>query len=145
MDILETYIDLEQIRFKDIDISISFDESLDFLLPPYTLQPLVENAIHHGIRKIVGLGKVEVIIQKLNDVIRIEVIDNGIGIKVNKLQNIQENLKCERYLEADHALMNIGLYNVSFRLLNLLETTLQIESEYQEGTKVFFEIKQADC
>ena len=85
------YLELEKLRF-DEKLSWSFNEEMsvnltEIKIPPFTLQPLIENAIHHGIRYIDGPGKIVISTIKEDGLIKISVLDNGIGlIKAAELQ-----------------------------------------------------------
>jgi len=80
---ISNYFKLQQLRFGDkLGFEIKVDESLDqssMMLPPMMVQPLIENAIEHGIKPKEGPGRVEVRIKKLETGLVIEVEDNGVG------------------------------------------------------------------
>ncbi len=81
LETIETYLELEALRHK-FRYSISCDETIDQFtieIPPLLLQPFVENAVIHGINGNQN-GEIEVKVQKENETIRIEIIDNGVGI-----------------------------------------------------------------
>jgi hypothetical protein len=82
IEITEQYIELEKLRFRDqiqFRISDSFDQA-DFQVPPLILQPLIENAIKHGIRPKNGLiGDIEIELVETEDFFIVQVLDNGIG------------------------------------------------------------------
>jgi len=100
---------------------------------PLTIQPLVENAIRHGIlQKELG-GSVKINIQKLKSYILISVEDNGVGMKKN-----QDFIKGKKIKEKDR--VGVGLVNIRRRILREYGIELQIESIEGKGTKVYFEI-----
>ena len=110
------YLQLQRLRFGDkLDTRFKMEEGLkDVLIPPLTLQPLVENAFKHGIRKINGAGIIEVAARSHKDGILIEVRDNGVGLKVSpakiklrSLENIQNRLGYH-YDEADFEISNLS-------------------------------------
>ncbi|HSL71722.1 MAG TPA: histidine kinase [Longimicrobiales bacterium] len=79
---LRRYLDIEKIRFSDrlhVDFDIA-DETLDAFVPNLVLQPLVENAIRHGVGRKVGAGTVRVIARKLDDRLVLQVSDDGPGL-----------------------------------------------------------------
>lgn len=83
LEALKLYIDLEALRFKEeFTYRIDVDEGIrpdDTFLPPLIVQPYVENAIWHGLLQKNAPGALEVNIQRVNGVIRLEVADDGIG------------------------------------------------------------------
>lgn len=81
---IEKYIAIEQKRFGD-RIKVSYDiKERDFVLPPLSVQPLVENAIKHGISKKKGGGTVEISTWRGVDKIHVLIKDDGVGFDVNK-------------------------------------------------------------
>ncbi len=81
VEMVGTYLEIEQIRFGDrMKFSIHLDKELEQeKIPRFIVQPLVENAIKHGISKIEGKGEVSLTIRKLENGFVIEVADNGPG------------------------------------------------------------------
>lgn len=95
LEMVSNYLELEKIRFEErLDVRLILDESLnDFLLPPFSLQMLVENAIKHGIAHLVDGGVIfietkrensDVIVSVSNSGEITEKIDTGIGIENTK-------------------------------------------------------------
>lgn len=89
VDLLKLYLDLEQERFAfQFSYEIILDEDKDVLIkkiPSMLLQPIVENAVHHGVRHLVDKkGKILILIKKTNNTILVEVTDNGVGFENNK-------------------------------------------------------------
>ena len=85
LEFLQKYLEIEQIRFQD-RLTVKFDidpETLDTPVPRMILQPLVENAIKHGIGPRSGQGLVQVSAKKQDKGIWIEVRDNGVGLSRN--------------------------------------------------------------
>ena len=88
---LKLYVELEQVRFNDFKFELNIDEKINILetkIPNMIVQPFIENAILHGISnpKITD-GKIELKFALKNDIIIIEIIDNGFGIDENKTKN----------------------------------------------------------
>ncbi|WP_188767245.1 histidine kinase [Emticicia aquatilis] len=79
LEVVKTYLSIEQVRFGDrLKFSTELDKSLeDFQIPRFLLQPLVENAIKHGIAKVSGEGKIEVKIYQKDESIILSVHDSG--------------------------------------------------------------------
>ena len=78
IDIVKTYLDIEKIRFEDkLNFSIQLNVDENILIPRFLLQPLVENAIKHGVSKITKPGEINVIINKAEQALEIFIQDNG--------------------------------------------------------------------
>ncbi len=140
LKLLETYINIEMIRFRDINIFIEAYNHNEFYIPPYTLQPLVENAIKYAFNKNHKNKEIYVNIQEHKSKFKIEVIDNGIGM-TEKLIDSLEDLILEE--DRDTKLENhVGLWNVNQRLRRLCNERLQFERNREIGTAVFFIINK---
>ena len=108
-------------------------------IPRLTLQPLVENAIYHGLKYKENWGCIRVDVQAKEESILIKVADDGIGMKEEQLNSIKSfTQKAEKHF---------GLYSVNHRLLLYYgeEASLQIESKYEEGTCITIEIPRGKC
>jgi len=79
VEIVKSYLEIEKIRFGSrLDYSIEIDEGIEGMkIPRFIIQPLIENAIKHGVSKITYTGKVKLCISKIEDKIKIRVFDNG--------------------------------------------------------------------
>ena len=117
---LRTYCNIQKVRFPDI--SVSFDlKAGDFLIPAMTLQPLVENSIRHGLRKVRDREGVITIATEENDENWIvSVKDNGAGFTPEDISKDEKE--------------HIGIANIRTRLGILCEGSLEIESSPGEGT-----------
>jgi two-component system, LytTR family, sensor kinase len=105
LEFLQKYLEIEQIRFQD-RLAVKFEidpETLDTDVPRMILQPLVENAIKHGIGPRSGQGLIQISTRRENDKIWIEVRDNGVGLSKNArarftngvgLSNTRARLEC---------------------------------------------------
>lgn len=138
LETLNSYMFIQKIRF---DEEINFDLKIhgdinNIYIPPMTIQPIVENSVIHGLRKVERKGKVYINIERAKDHVNIYVQDNGVGIEKDKLNNIfEENVKVN---EATGHTTSLGLYNVKRRLeLYFGEKNLiNIKSEENKGTTV---------
>ncbi len=133
---VRSYLEIQQIRYLDI-LSYEIDvpeELYDNKVPKITLQPLVENALYHGIKNKRGGGQIVVLGWDDVDSYYIQVKDNGIGMTKERLDEIRNALK--EAVPKENVLY--GLYNVNERIrLNLGEGYgIEIDSKYEEGTKV---------
>lgn len=88
INLLDNYLSIEKLRFEEkLEFTISKDPALDdeTLIPAMLLQPIVENAINHGIFHKEGLGKVEVFFSNINETsFKVIIQDNGIGLTQSK-------------------------------------------------------------
>ena len=92
---IENYIDIQRARFGDAIEFVQKIEVDQFMLPPLTVQPLIENAISHGIRKHNGHGIVTLSVRRIDREILIEVTDNGEGFDVESVHSRSlENIRC---------------------------------------------------
>lgn len=94
IDFLKRYVEIEQIRFHDrltVSIDISPD-TLDAEVPTLILQPLVENAIKHGITPRASAGRVEVSARRENGSLLLRVNDNGMGFSKQRMPVFKEGL-----------------------------------------------------
>ncbi|AWI05343.1 sensor histidine kinase [Clostridium drakei] len=112
---VESYLTIQKVRYEDkISYEIDVDESiLENNVIKLILQPLVENAIYHGIKEKRGKGKIIIKGSIQNEKIHIKIIDNGIGIRKDKLREINNLLK-----EKDSSKRKIGYgsFNVNERI-----------------------------
>ena len=116
---IQTYLSLEQIRFRG-KLDVIYDvEVTDFKLPPLTVEPLVENAVKHGVTKKRGGGSVTVSTRRTDECVLVTVADTGVGFDPNT------------YMEDGKP--HVGIRNVSDRLRNMVGGSLSITSS-ENGT-----------
>jgi len=138
---VKNYINIQKIRYKErLNVEFNIDESLlNYKIIKLVIQPLVENAIYHGIDMKKEAGKLCIECSKSEDKVLISVSDNGIGIKKQDLEELRKNLEnsIDRKINK-----SIGLINVNSRLKLYYgeNCSLSIESDYDIGTKVYFKI-----
>ena len=134
---IKSYLEIQHMRYRDLmEYEIDIPEELDkYILPKLTLQPLVENALYHGIkiRRRKGLIRVSGRIQDEN--IILEVADDGSGMSEERLQELRDSL-------ADGRPEGFGLRTVHQRIQILFgaEYGLSLESTPDIGTKIFVKI-----
>lgn len=82
IELLEGYLEIEKARFSgELQVEVILEPGLDDVpVPPFLLQPLVENAIHHGVAMRNPPGRIKVAIQAASGTLRIEIVDNGDGM-----------------------------------------------------------------
>ena len=144
---IKNYLTIQKIRYADIlNYKIEADESLlNLKMIKLVLQPLVENAIYHGIKNKRGRGELSVSVRYADDShtkVLFEVRDNGAGFTEERLNEVREELS--NGAEDSEKLSSVyGLYNVNKKLrLYYGEATegLIIESEQGKGSRISFEI-----
>ena len=135
---VKAYIEIIQARFSNrLQINFEKDHSIsNVLIPPSTIQPLVENSIQHGLKNVATNGRIDVSIKQKSDRIVITVEDNGVGFPEIEIEKINEPSKGE------NSNGGVGLYNVNRRLISLLgeESRLHIENLPTRGSRVYFSI-----
>ncbi|XBS68691.1 sensor histidine kinase [Acerihabitans sp. KWT182] len=128
---IQDYVAIEQARFgSKLSIIYHIDEELSFTIPSLLIQPLVENAIVHGIRPCRGKGVVVISVRGDGDRIRISVKDTGNGISEDVINQVERNALPGK---------KIGLLNVHHRVLLLYGEGLHIR-RLEPGTEIWFYI-----
>ncbi|MDY0245272.1 MAG: sensor histidine kinase [Sphaerochaeta sp.] len=141
---VKSYLTIQKIRYRDIlDYEIEYSpEMAKCQILKLVLQPLVENALYHGIKNKRGRGFLSVKGWRENNRLCFSVEDNGIGMTEEKLANIMEQINGS----ADPEDLNnvYGLYNVNKRLELYYDTStkLEITSRYKKGTTVYFSVPE---
>jgi two-component system, LytTR family, sensor kinase len=136
----KAYMTIETARFED-RVSVNFDIDpavMDCMLPPLILQPLVENAVKHGILPKEEGGAITIGARRENDVVKISVRDNGIGMTSDQVHA----LFSEKMKGTSQNGSGIALRNVKMRLTALYGAahSFIVESELGQGTTISFVI-----
>ena len=124
MEHVHHYVSIENVRFPDMTFTFEMN-SEDFHIPALTVQPIVENAIKHGLMKLQKGGTVRVVSYETDTDYCISVVDDGAGFDTTALID-----------ERKH----VGLRNIRERLKVMVNGTLEIESTVGVGTKVLITI-----
>ena len=124
MEHVHHYISIENVRFPDMTFSFEMN-STDFHIPALTVQPIVENAIKHGLMKLAKGGTIRVVSYETDTDYCISVVDDGAGFDTNAPADERKHL---------------GLRNIRERLRVMVNGTLEIESTVGVGTKVLIKI-----
>ena len=138
---IENYILIKKKRFGDrIEFEILCDENINnFKIPFFSIQPLVENSIEHGLLKLASGGKTSLICRSYRDYTEIRIRDNGIGISKNTIKKIEYAMK-----NKDKNIMegSIGLINSYLRFNHMYNEGLvfKINSEASEGCEIIIRI-----
>ena len=120
MEHVHHYISIENVRFPDMTFSFEMG-SVDFHIPALTIQPIVENAIKHGLMKLPKGGTIRVVSYETDTHYCVSVEDDGAGFDTSELLD-----------ERKH----VGIRNIRERLKAMVNGTLEIESTVGVGTKV---------
>lgn len=142
IELLQHYIELEQMRFEDLftyEFEIDNNCNLNTQIPTMLLQPIIENAINHGLRmRIDGNGKLIVNIQIQNKIISATVTDNGIGIDTAEKQRTQNHKSQSSNIlnEKIIILKEQGLFQISAKYQNS-----QSNNKTYPGTQVILTIE----
>lgn len=131
---VKAYLSLEKARFAgSFEYSVELEDYENMLIPPMLIQPLVENAVRHGLRKVERAGRVTIRGGRTGDFYTIVVEDNGAGISKRDLEKILRGEKKEG--------TGTGLMNVRKRLKVFYGTDIEMESVPGEGTRVYVRVK----
>jgi two-component system, sensor histidine kinase YesM len=141
---LKGYLTIQKIRYRDIlDYSIDVDPVLfGRRILKLTIQPLVENAIYHGIKNRRGGGKLAITAQGDGEMLTVRVTDDGVGMTAEQLAAVQRTLAGEM----PSAETGYGLYSVDKRLKLYYSQAqgLQVSSVPGEGTEISFRVPLTD-
>ncbi|WP_026674483.1 sensor histidine kinase [Alkalihalobacterium bogoriense] len=138
---VQAYLEIEEARFSD-KLKVTYDiddEAISCILPPMTLQPIVENAIKHGVKTLTDDSFIEIKVKKETDCVKISVIDNGIGIEEERIHSLMKEKV------PSHTGTGIGLYNVNRRLQMMYDerASLQVTSN-KKGTCISFTLQHRE-
>ena len=132
LKLVRAYLAIEQARFSErLQVSIPVDPDTDCLLPLLSIQPIVENAIHHGLSNRNADFMVTIRAEQVRDRMMIQVLDNGRGMSGQQIAEA---------LESNPGQSGVALRNINRRLLTLYGSGLQIASQPGKGTKVSFAV-----
>jgi len=118
---LENYISIQNFRYENrFDIIYCIPPNLlNYKILKLTLQPLIENSIKHGLEMKLGKGTIRIEMMELDNTIKIQISDDGLGIPPKRLDELNRALASDNYkleTEADHTRTGIGVMNVSSRI-----------------------------
>ncbi len=128
LDHIETYLNIEKLRFKDkLQVDWHINDKR-FAIPALTVQTMVENAVKHGVTKKENGGKIIIVSEAVEDGHMVKIIDNGIGFDVNTVPNDGK--------------MHVGIRSARERLKNMSNGTLTVKSTPGMGTTVMIFIPE---
>ena len=118
LDHISAYLQLEKLRFGE-DLQVVFDiQETSFLIPSLTIQPLVENAVKHGVCSREEGGTITLHTHREEDRVIVTIQDDGVGFDIHSLEKLE----------------HVGIQNVRKRLSYMGNGTLQLESKKNVGT-----------
>lgn len=132
LSLIKSYLFIEKARFSDkLNYIFDIDENIVCNVPHLILQPIVENAVRHGILEKNSGGTVKITVKNYDNYVLLSVEDDGIGINKENIPLLLSN-KLEN--------VGIGLYNVHKRMLAIYGNGVDIESDSGNGTKICLKI-----
>lgn len=138
LEYIEIYLKIQKLRFHDrVNYSIEVEESVDgekYNILPLLLQPIVENAILHGLEETESGGLIQISIKSKNNKLIICVKDNGMGISDKELANLRKKINSDQNIPKT----SIGLHNINQRIKLYYgkEYGMDIKSKLGFGTTV---------
>jgi two-component system sensor histidine kinase ChiS len=131
LELVDSYLYIEKARFEDrLNVIWEIDTNRPVLIPPLSIQPLVENAVRHGVLKRANGGDIRIRIRVQEDQAVVSVIDNGIGMDEEQVKRL--------FTKTSVGGSGVGLYNTDRRLKQLYGTGLSVTSKPNQGTAISF-------
>lgn len=125
LELTGNYLAVQRQRYPEFfDYDIGTNSAPDLLIPKLTLQPIVENAIYHGIKPKYGRGHISITVREEGEYVYISVLDNGVGMDVGVKEQIMEPGKSASF----------GLYNVQARLKLLFGEQAKVTIDSVKGS-----------
>lgn len=128
MEHVRHYVSIENVRFPDMTFTFEMNSG-DFKIPALTIQPIVENAIKHGLMKLQKGGTINVVSYETDTHYCVSVIDDGVGFDATIMHDARKH---------------VGLRNIRERLKEMVGGTLEIESTPGVGTKALVKIPKEE-
>ncbi len=133
---VKNYLAIEKVRFSDT-LSADYDiKTSDFMIPPLALQAVVENAVQYGIEKKPGGGSIRISTDIDNEEVKLIVSDTGVGFDT-------DSISLDRFEPDESGRRHVGLYSAAYRVKNLCNGSLEIDSRPGEGTTVTIKLQRS--
>ncbi|MFC4403422.1 ATP-binding protein [Gracilibacillus xinjiangensis] len=133
LSLVKSYLSIEKVRFEDkLNIEWKIDENVPIMVPPLSIQTIIENAVHHAVIKNPDEGLIVVETKKEADHVKIIIKDNGNGIPTEVLDMLKEQKHNPDY--------GIGLLNTDKRLRQFFGYGLDIDTALNKGTAISFRV-----
>lgn len=131
IELVQSYLAIEKLRFGDqLTIHYDIDESVQVLIPAMTIQPLVENAIQHGLARKIDGASFWLSIKEETGFVIIRIEDNGVGIPKEKKEKLLHG-ESQRF----------GFKNPFEKLKLINKSTFELESEEGKGTRISIKLE----
>ena len=139
LEYAEFYLYLQKMRFDDrisYEVVIEDDSLKECMIPKFVIEPIVENAVIHGIENTESQGRIKITLKKEGEILTAEVEDNGVGFDVEKYRLSMEAEKEEDGIRQSRE--KIGLRNVDLRIRHIYgeKYGIDIKSEINKGTVI---------
>ena len=139
LEYTEFYLYLQKMRFEDrffYKIIVEDEELKKSIIPKFVIEPIVENAVIHGIENIENEGVIRIVLKKMGTDLLVTVQDNGAGFDLKEYFNSLEQA------ENGSSREKIGLKNVDLRLRHIYgeEYRIKIKSKINTGTTIYIKI-----
>ena len=141
LELCKFYLYLQKARFEDkleYTINVRDESVLDYYLPKLSLEPIVENAVVHGIEGKMGKGMININIWEDSGSVYMEVIDDGLGFDVGSVQLAASDMAIPR--KKEHNRIGLDNTNKRVKLLYGEQYGIKIESEPNKGSRVVVHI-----
>lgn len=127
---VKSYLAIEKARLSDrLNVIYRIDGEINCLIPPFILQPIVENGVRHGLFPKEDGGIIRISVKSNKEFLLVKVLDTGVGMPKSKIYDILSS-----------GAKGIGVYNVNSRLIRLYGQKLRIVSKPNKGTSVIIKI-----
>lgn len=142
---VRSYLQIQHVRYKSVmDYTVDIDPALhNALIPKLTLQPLVENALYHGIKLKRSVGMIQISGKREGSIIVLQVADNGVGMTAERLEALrramESNTRVGFGLSAVHQRLQLQFgreYGLSIASQDGIGTTVTVRIPYQEKEEV---------
>ncbi len=131
LSLVRSYLFIEKERFGDrLQVTWDIEENIQLLIPALTIQPIVENAVRHGITKQVQGGNIRIRVLDYVNYVEISVTDDGVGMDEVMVQRLLVRQTANK--------SGVGLLNTNLRLKQHYGEGLQINSKLEVGTTISF-------
>lgn len=125
LELVEAYVLIEKLRFNHLNVEYNIDSTIDIEIPSLTLQPLVENAIQHGLINKEQDAKLYIGVQRVDDSVEIVIEDNGIGMSKEQQRAILQGQN-----------QRLGFLNPFNKIRLFQNSRFELHSELDKGTRI---------
>ncbi|MGC7871968.1 histidine kinase [Desulfosporosinus sp. SYSU MS00001] len=137
LELVKSYLAIEQVRFgKRLEVEYHVEPNTNPLIPPLILQPLVENAVKHGVYPQRQGGIVRISIKNVDQITVISVTDDGVGMAPEKVKRLLNDKGAQE--------LGVGLRNIQKRLQKHYGYGLEVESIINGGTTIKVKIPNSE-